>query len=381
MLEEAIETILPHYSITHSHTGIELLEQIREGPAPDLIFLDLNMPKLKGTDCLIKIRQQQHLQSTPVIIYSTSSDFQDIDLCYKNGCTLYLVKLPSFKELQIQLRKIFLHDLTPKALPQSAKLFRWFMTTSSDQVYKMSADWKRMYLLTGRGMLSCPGPGDRQWLEKNIPSEDLHMVEFSIMKAIANKTLLTLEHRVFKEDGTVGWLLLHALPVLDEQGEVLEWFGTASDITARKKAEEELKEEKHFLEQITDQTPHLIYVFDLDEQCFVYVNRRIEELTGITQEYAYGMGPHLFKKILYPQDLHRRASYYSSLATLKAGEVRQQEFRLKVGESFRWFRSKDRIFKMEGGRVKQVIGLGEEVTYEKTLQERLQEESSRVGLN
>jgi PAS domain-containing protein len=113
----------------------------------------------------------------------------------------------------------------------------------------------------------------------------------------------------------------------------------------------------------------------------IIAERRIEELTGITQEYVYGMGAHLFKKILCPQDLHRRTAYCASLATLKAGELREQEFRLKVGSSFRWFRSKDRIFKMEGGRVKQVIGLGEDVTYEKTLQERLQEESTRSGLN
>src|SRR3712207_5227889 len=94
MLEEAIESTLSQFRISHSRDGKELLQKINDQNTPDLIFLDLNLPKKNGLDCLIDIRQRKSLQSTPVIIYSTSSDFEDINLCYKNGCTLYLVKPP-----------------------------------------------------------------------------------------------------------------------------------------------------------------------------------------------------------------------------------------------------------------------------------------------
>jgi PAS domain S-box-containing protein len=186
---------------------------------------------------------------------------------------------------------------------------------------------------------------------------------------------------MLQEDGNIKWLYSRILPIFDEHGEIVEWVGASSDITARKQAEQEFRDEKYFLEQITDHIPHLIYVFDVDEQCFVYINHRIEELTGITQEYVYGMGPHLFKKILHPDDLRSQVTYYRGLSTLKPGEVREHEFRLKAGDHFRWFRSKDRIFKMEGDRVKLVIGFGEEVTYEKTLQGKIQQVSTKIGLN
>src|SRR5579875_1894465 len=89
MLEEAIENTLPQYQLTHTRDGNELLQKL-DGPIkPDLIFLDLNLPKKKGLDCLSEIRRRHSLANTPVVIYSTSSDFEDIDLCYKNGCTLY----------------------------------------------------------------------------------------------------------------------------------------------------------------------------------------------------------------------------------------------------------------------------------------------------
>ncbi|MGN6400976.1 MAG: response regulator, partial [Flavisolibacter sp.] len=111
LLEEAIENTLPHYRITHSRDGKECLQKIEEQEVPDMIFLDLNLPRKNGLDCLVEIRKQKHLQTTPVVIYSTSSDFEDIDLCYKAGCTLYLVKPPSFKELLVQVKKLFSHEL------------------------------------------------------------------------------------------------------------------------------------------------------------------------------------------------------------------------------------------------------------------------------
>jgi PAS domain S-box-containing protein len=157
-------------------------------------------------------------------------------------------------------------------------------------------------------------------------------------------------------------------------------FVSVEDITKRKRAEQELKDEQYFLEQVTDNTPHLIYVYDLAEGSFVYINKRIQQLTAIDQEYVYGMGPHLFKKLLHPDDLARRMNYFGALKTLRRGEIRENEFRLQVGDRYRWFRSKDHIFKEEGGAIRQVIGLGEDITYEKLLQEKV-ERSDDGALN
>ncbi|HEU4473159.1 MAG TPA: PAS domain-containing protein, partial [Flavisolibacter sp.] len=124
-----------------------------------------------------------------------------------------------------------------------------------------------------------------------------------------------------------------------------------------------------------------IYVFDLDEQRFIYINQRIRDLTDIQQDYVYSMGPHLFKMILHPDDLSRRVDYFDQLSKLQADETRDNEFRIKVDGGYRWFRSKDRIFKTEKGRIKQIIGLAEDVTYEKTLQEKLTDGKDSRGMN
>lgn len=123
MLTEAIENVLPKFNITHSSDGLAFLQSVSTEEDADIIFLDLNIPKKNGIDCLIELRQNEKLQSTPVIIYSTSSDFEDIDLCYKNGCTLYLVKPLSYKDLVTQIRKIFFRIGLPKKDLQFKEMF------------------------------------------------------------------------------------------------------------------------------------------------------------------------------------------------------------------------------------------------------------------
>lgn len=113
LLTEAIKTVLPKFNVNHSADGKSFLQSLTAGD-PDLIFLDLNIPKKNGINCLIELRRQEKLCSIPVIIYSTSADVDDINRCYKNGCTLYLVKPASFKELETQIRKIFFRIGLPR---------------------------------------------------------------------------------------------------------------------------------------------------------------------------------------------------------------------------------------------------------------------------
>lgn len=67
-------------------------------PMPDIIFLDLKMPKVDGFEVLKLIRAKPGLKGLPVVVLSTSTLMQDIDRAYQLGATSYLVKMPSQKE-------------------------------------------------------------------------------------------------------------------------------------------------------------------------------------------------------------------------------------------------------------------------------------------
>src|SRR6266550_4270408 len=65
-----------------------------------------------------------------------------------------------------------------------------------------------------------------------------------------------LETRIRRYDGVYRWFLIRVVPLLDEQGNVVKWFGSNTDIEDRKLAEEKLRQDERELRQITDAIPH-----------------------------------------------------------------------------------------------------------------------------
>lgn len=125
---------------------------------------------------------------------------------------------------------------------ESERRFRALLAATADVIYRMSSDWTRMCLLDERGFLKDESDRSHAWLEEAIPPDDRPLVCEAIRKAIRGKTILELEHRVFRTDGTIGWAHLKAVPMMDAQGDIYEWIGASSDITGRKRAEEELNQ-------------------------------------------------------------------------------------------------------------------------------------------
>jgi len=82
--------------------GDELMRALREeiSGIPDLVFLDINMPRRNGFECLSDIRQDQRLKHIPVIIYSTSKDTALVSWMYNSGANLYLCKPTDFQQLK-----------------------------------------------------------------------------------------------------------------------------------------------------------------------------------------------------------------------------------------------------------------------------------------
>ena len=128
------------------------------------------------------------------------------------------------------------------ALRQSEERFRALVTASSDVVYRMSPDWTEMRQLQGQNFIvDTAGPSDN-WLQEYIHPIDQPRVMAVVNEAIRTKSLFEMEHQVKLVDGSLGWTLSHAVPLLDAAGEIVEWFGTASDVTEYKRAEIALRE-------------------------------------------------------------------------------------------------------------------------------------------
>lgn len=98
LLQEAFQLHGNHSRLHVVRDGIELMEFLRrEGdysssPRPDVILLDLNMPRKNGFDALVEIKSDHELAPIPVIVFSSSTADKDVSACYALHANSYLVK-------------------------------------------------------------------------------------------------------------------------------------------------------------------------------------------------------------------------------------------------------------------------------------------------
>ena len=149
-----------------------------------------------------------------------------------------------------------------RGLRESEERFRALVEASSDVLYRMSPDWSEMRHLRSRDFLANTERPSRTWFQDYIHPDDQPHVRAVINESIRKRSIFELEHRVLRADGTLGWTFSRAVPLLDEHGEIVEWFGAASDITERKHAEEALRESEERFRAFMDNSPTIAWAKD-----------------------------------------------------------------------------------------------------------------------
>lgn len=97
----ALSSVNPTITLMTAVDGVDALQKLKENfpQLPDVIFLDLNMPKMNGKQLLKELKNDTHFKFIPVFIYSTSSNNEDKRDTMGNGAADFIVKPNSYGEL------------------------------------------------------------------------------------------------------------------------------------------------------------------------------------------------------------------------------------------------------------------------------------------
>ena len=259
---EARRLLLKHsdrrYTFTEADTGAAGLRALAESAtvmataaAHRCIVLDYNLPDMAAPEFLAAISGSDGAPAWPVVVFTGGDSTETGRSALRAGAHDYVGKnalTPQTLARAVESaseRWAMASELRQQttAANASEQYFEALAEATSDVAYRMSADWSLMLPLNGRALVASTDKplAGWAWLAQNIPADEHARVRQAIGDAIARKALFSLEHRVRRPDGSIGWTLSRAVPILDAHGNLREWFGAASDITERRQAEERLR--------------------------------------------------------------------------------------------------------------------------------------------
>ncbi|NER51185.1 MAG: response regulator [Symploca sp. SIO1A3] len=95
-----------------------------QAPRPALILLDLNLPGTDGREVIAQLKQNSSLKQIPIIVFTTSSNPQDVEFCYQHGANSYVLKPIDTKSFADSVKGLLAYWLETVILPNSIDLFQ-----------------------------------------------------------------------------------------------------------------------------------------------------------------------------------------------------------------------------------------------------------------
>jgi PAS domain S-box-containing protein len=196
-------------------------------------------------------------------------------------------------------------------------------------------------------------------------------------------------YRMRHRNGQYHWFHTYAT-VFDRnaEGAVENLLTITIDVSEQKEASEKIKEQEYFIQQIADASPTILYLFDVDTQSIVYMNREVFFVLGYVPEEILEAESRITDTLYHPDDMHLLPGRKQSQKNFQqVDSMIQYECRMKSrDDEWRWFLVREIVFKTgERGEVKQILGAALDINRRKEmertiLQNTLQLEQSNSSL-
>jgi len=200
-------------------------------------------------------------------------------------------------------------------------------------------------------------------------------------ECLQQKKAYNKKHRVVLRSGKVKTLHRKGELLLDADGEIQEIFGTTQDITEQQAAEMELLEKQNFIQKIADATPTILYLYNVAENRFVYINREVFYVLGYTAEEVINAGTGATALLYHPEDYHLLPERPESDKKFQhTDSMLQYECRMqnKAGD-WCWVLVREVMFKTdEAGNILEILGAALDITMRKEMEKALMQNAYQL---
>jgi len=220
----------------------------------------------------------------------------------------------------------------------------------------------------------------------NHPDDD-PIVKNHMEVSRKNKTAHDFFYRIILPDGKEKTLHAMGEVMTDPKGEAETMFGTLQDFTGQKQIQKALEDNQFFIQKITDLTPSMIAVYNIQTGKYLFINRAIESLLGYKKEQVLEEGMNFFLDIIHPEDLVRVQSENSRALEIanQEGSVKNEQiiefsYRLRhANGAYRWFNTYGSVFERDkSGKVEKLINVSIDVTDQLNADSKLKEKDREL---
>ncbi|MGB3510102.1 MAG: CheR family methyltransferase [Microcoleaceae cyanobacterium] len=148
-----------------------------------------------------------------------------------------------------------------------------------------------------------------------------------------------------------------------------------TDITQLKQTQQQLLESQSLVRQITESSPGIIHIFDLERNCVTYINASVSQLLGYTQDEILELDSNVMSTLVHPEDIERMRNHYQSFQNVADQEVVEIEYSVRHKDGFwMWLYTREVVFKRgPTGKVIEVLGVDTNISDRKQAQQRLEQ--------
>jgi len=264
--------------------------------------------------------------------------------------------------------------LAEEALRRSERRYRSFIEVTSqfawvtDPAGLVVEDIPALRAFTGQTYEQAKGEG---WA-KALHPDDLQRTLEVWNRAVSTRTPYEIEHRMRRHDGVYRLMLARGVPIMDDEGRVLEWVGTCIDVTERRAAEKALRESELFYRQTLESIPGMVFTTRTDGYCD-YQSQQWVDYTGIPMSEHLGDG---WNKLLHPEDRPRALAAWR--AAIEGRAPYDLEYRVRRHDgAYEWFKVIGRPIRDASGQIVRWLGVALNIEDLKQAEEALRQSEER----